>query len=312
MDRLEAMRVFVVAVDSRSFAAAARVLKRSPSAISRAIGLLETHVGAPLFHRTTRSMRLSPAGERYAAACRRILSELEEAELFVADERAAPQGVLSISAPPIAGEVVLAPIVDRFLEAHPGVSVRLQLVDRPVNLIDEGVDLALRVGDLPDSSLVAVKVGAQVRRVVAAAPAYLDRHAAVVTPADLARHRIVAMSNFGVDRWIFPPAPGSAAARVVSFTPRVLVNTVGAALGSAAAGMGVTRLYSYHLADHVRDRRLRIILADAEPPPQPAHLLVQPTRMPAPKVRAFMDWAIPQLRAEFGRLSDEARSLAPG
>jgi DNA-binding transcriptional LysR family regulator len=312
MDRLEAMKVFVTAVDAGSFAAAGRTLKRSASAVSRAIAFLEDHVGAPLFHRTTRSMRLSPAGERYAVTCRRILAELEEAELFVANERAAPKGVLTISAPPIAGEEVLQPIVDAFLRAHPAVSARLQLVDRHVNLVDEGVDLALRVGDLPDSSLVAVRVGGEVRRVIAAAPGYLAQHPPIETPADLAGHRIVAISNFGVDRWVFTPAPGTTSPRVVAFEPWILSNTVRSAVASAVAGMGLVRAYSYHLADHVRAGRLRIVLADAEHPPQPVHLVVQASRMPAPKVRAFLDFAAPRLRAEFGRLAAEARRLMPG
>jgi DNA-binding transcriptional LysR family regulator len=311
MDRLEAMRVFVTAVDAGSFAGAGRALKRSASAVSRAIAFLEDHVGAPLFHRTTRSLRLSPAGERYAVTCRRILAELEEAELFVANERAAPRGVLTLSAPPIAGEAVLQPIVDDFLKAHPEVSARLQLVDRHVNLVDEGVDLALRVGDLPDSSLVAVKVGGEIRRVIAAAPSYLAQHPPIETPADLADHRIVAISNFGVDRWVFTPAPGTTAPRVVTFEPWILSNTVRSAVASAVAGMGLVRAYSYHLADHVRAGRLRIVLADAEHPAQPVHLLVQPSRMPAPKVRAFLDFAAPRLRAEFGRLAAEARRLVP-
>lgn len=311
MDRLEAMRVFVTAVDAGSFAAAGRTLKRSSSAISRAIAFLEDHVGAPLFHRTTRSLRLSPAGERYAVTCRRILAELEEAELFVANERASPKGVLTISAPPIAGEEVLQPIVDDFLKAYPAVSVRLQLVDRHVNLVDEGVDLALRVGDLPDSSLVAVKVGGEVRRVIAASPAFLAQHPPIETPADLAGRDIVAISNFGVDRWVFTPARGSTTARVVTFEPKILTNTVRSAVASAVAGMGLVRAYSYHLADHVRAGRLRIVLADAEHPPQPVHLVVQPSRMPAPKVRVFLDFAAPRLRAEFGRLAAEARRLVP-
>jgi DNA-binding transcriptional LysR family regulator len=312
MDRLGAMKVFVVAVDAGSFAAAGRELRRSPSAISRAIALLEDHVGAELFQRTTRSMRLTAAGERYAVACRRILTELEEAELFVSDARAAPQGVLTISAPPIAGEAVLQPIVDAFLAAHPGVSAHMQLVDRHVNLVDEGVDVAVRVGDLPDSSMVAVKVGGEIRRVVAAAPAYLAQRPPIAAPGDLADHDIVAIVNFGTDRWLFPPAPGSGATRVVTFTPRILVNTVRAAVASAVAGMGVVRLYSYHVAEEVRERRLQIVLADAEYPPQPVHLLVQPSRMPAPKVRAFLDFAAPRLRAEFGRLAAEARRLPMG
>jgi DNA-binding transcriptional LysR family regulator len=308
MDRLDAMKVFVVALDEGSLSGAGRALKRSPAAVSRAIASLEDHLGAPLLHRTTRAMRLTETGERYAIACRRILAELEEAELLAADGPA-PHGVLTISAPPIGGEEILRPVVDRFLEAHPLVSVRLLLLDRHVNLVDEGVDVAMRVGDLPDSSLVAVKVGGDVRRVIAAAPSYLARHPRIEKPADLAQHQIVAMANFGVDRWVFPAAPGSAAPRTVIFTPRIVVNSVRAAVASTVAGMGVTRLYSYHLADQVRDGTLLIVLSDAEHPPLPVHLVAQPGRMPAPKVRAFIDFAVPRLREAFSGLAADARRL---
>jgi len=312
LDRLDAMKVFVIAVDEGSLAAAGRALKRSPAAVSRAVAALEDHVGAPLLHRTTRAMRLSPAGESYVTACRRILADLEEADLQAVGERSAPQGILTISAPPIAGEEMLRPIVDAFLRAHPAVSVRMLFLDRHVSLIEEGVDLALRVGDLPDSSLVAVKVGADIRRVVAAAPRYLAQHPRIAEPGDLAKHQIVAMSNFGLDSWTFPPAAGSAASRTVNFTPRILVNTVRAAVSSAVEGLGVTRLYSYHLADRVRDGELQIVLADAEHPPLPVHLLTQAFRLSAPKVRAFVDFATPRLRAEFSRLAREASRMEAG
>lgn len=303
------MKVFVAALDAGSLAGAGRALKRSPAAVSRAIAFLETHLGAPLLSRTTRTMRLTEAGALYAATCRRVLAELEEAEALAAGGLSTPHGVLTLSAPPISGEEILRPIVDSFLEAHPTVSVRLLLLDRRVSLVDEGVDVALRVGDLPDSSLVAVKVGGEVRRVICAAPAYLATSPPIETPADLARHRIVAMSNFGVDRWIFPAPPGSAAPLTVSFTPRILVNTVRAAVASAVAGLGVTRLYSYHVAPQVRDGALSIVLPEAEHPPQPAHLLVQPARAPAPKVRAFLDFATPRLRAAFADLAADARGM---
>lgn len=306
MDRLDAMKVFVVALDEGSLAGASRVLGRSPAAVSRAIAFLEQHVGGQLLYRTTRGMRLSPAGERYAAACRRILSDLEEAQLHAAGERATPRGVLTLSGPPIAGEDVLRPIVDAFLKAHPMVSVRLQLVDRHVSLIDEGVDIALRVADLPDSSLIAVKVGADVRRIVVASPRYLAENPAIREPGDLARHQIVAMGNFGLDSWTFPPA------RVVGFTPRVVVNTVRAAAASAVEGLGVTRLYSYHVADEVRDGRLKVVLADHEPRPQPVHMVVQPFRITVPKVRAFLDFATPRLKAAFAHMAGEARNMAKG
>ena len=199
MDRIDAMKVFVAALDEGSLAGASRRLRRSPTAVSRALAFLEAHVGVELLHRTTRSLRLSEAGERYAAACRRVLIELEEADMLAAGERSAPRGILTISAPPISGEEVLRPIVDDFLDLYPAVSVRLLLLDRPVNLVDEGVDIALRVGRLPDSSLISVRLGGDVRRVVIASPRYLADHPRIREPADLAKHQIVAFANFGLE-----------------------------------------------------------------------------------------------------------------
>lgn len=309
MDRLDAMKVFIVALDAGSLAGASRALKRSPAAVSRAIALLENQVGVPLLHRTTRSMRLSPAGEHYAAACRRILADLEEAESVAAGERSAARGALTLSAPPIGGEEILQPILGDFLEAYPAVSARILLLDRHVNLTDEGVDLALRVGNLPDSSLVAVKVGSDVRRVIVGAPSYLKRLPPIEKPADLAEHQIIAMANFGLGSWTFPPAPGTAVSRTVPFTPRIEVNSVRAALSSAISGLGLTRLYSYHLGDKVADGALKIVLAQDEPAPQPVHLVVQPARMSTARVRAFLDYAVPRLRARFTQLADEARQM---
>lgn len=199
MDRIEAITVFLTALDEGSLAAAARRLKRSPAAVSRAIAFLETRVGAELLHRTTRSMVLSEAGERYATACRRILAELEEAEALAGGEHAVARGVLSISAPPISGEDVLRPIVDDFLDAYPMVSVRFLLLDRPVNLIEEGIDVAMRIADLPDSSMIATRIGTEVRRVVVGSPDYLSRHPRIAKPSDLAAHEIIAFTNFGID-----------------------------------------------------------------------------------------------------------------
>lgn len=309
MDRIDAMKVFVAALDEGSLAAAGRRLKRSPTAVSRAIASLEAHVGVELLHRTTRSIKLSEAGERYAAACRRVLLELEEADRLAAGERSAPRGMLTISAPPVSGEEVLRPILDDFLDLHPAISVRLLLLDRPVNLIDEGVDIALRIAELPDSSLVSVRLGGDVRRVVVASPRYLAAHPRIREPADLAKHQIVAFTNFGLDSWIFTPAKGSSIPRTVQFTPRFTVNTVRAAAASAVAGRGVTRLYSYHVAEHVKDGRLKIVLADAEHPPLPVHLLAPQGRMAVPKVRAFVDFATPRLCSAYARLAAEAGGL---
>ena len=305
MDRIDAMRVFVSALDTGSLAGAGRRLGRSPAAVSRAIAFLENHVGVQLLHRTTRSIRLSEAGERYAAACRRVLTDLEEADMLAAGERAAPRGLLTLTAPLISGEDVLRPILDAFLDAYPAVSARLLLLDRPVSLVDEGIDAALRIAHLPDSTLVAVRIG-EVRRVVAAAPSYLAQHPRIDEPADLAQHRVVSMTHFGIESWSFPPAPGSTTARTVQFAPRLIVNSVRAAVASAAEGHGVTRLFSYHVAEEVQAGRLKIVLADAEHAPLPVHIITPEGRLSVPKVRAFVDFALPRLKARFARLTPDA------
>lgn len=309
MDRLDAMKVFMTAVEEGSLAGASRVMRRSPAAVSRAIAFLEAHVGVELLHRTTRALRLSEAGQRYAIACKRILTEIEEAELQAAGDRTAPRGVLTISAPPLGGDDLLRPAVDEFLKLYPEISVRLLLLDRPVALVEEGVDIALRVGELADSSLISTRVGGDIRRVVVAAPEYLTASPPIEQPGDLNRHSIVAFTNFGLDSWTFVPASGASVPRTVQFTPRLTVNTVRAALRSAISGVGVTRLYSYHVAEAVAAGQLRIVLADAEHPPLPVHLLTPAGRVSMPKVRAFLSFAAPRLRAAFARLAVEAKEL---
>ncbi len=302
MDRIDAMKVFVTTLDEGSLVGAARKLGRSPAAVSRAIAFLENHVGAALLHRTTRTIRLSEAGERYAAACRRALVDLEEADLVVADEKSAPRGLLSITAPVAIGDLVLRPIVDAFMEAVPTVSVRLYLFDRPVNLIDEGIDVALRIAHLQDSTLTATKVG-EVRRVVVASPAYLAAHPPIAEPPDLAGHQVVAMTHFGLDSWSFPAPPGSSIPRTVAFQPRLLVNTVRSAVTSAAEGRGVTRLFSYHVAPELKAGTLVRVLEADEPPPLPVNLIAPHGRLSVPKVRAFVDFAAPRLAAFFDAIA---------
>lgn len=305
MDRIDAMKVFVATLDEGSLAGAGRRLGKSPAAVSRAIAFLENHVGAELLHRTTRSLKLSEAGQRYAAACRRVLTDLEEADIIAAGERSAPRGLLTITAPVAAGETVLRPIVDAFMNEFPAVTVRLYFLDRPANLIDEGIDLALRIQNLQDSTLVAIRVG-EVRRVVAASPRYLEQHPLIEEPADLAKHQIVAMTHFGLESWSFPPLPGSSVPRTVQFAPRIIINSIRGAVASAVEGRGVTRMFSYHIADELRDGKLRILLADAETPPLPVHLIAPQGRLQVPKVRAFADFATPRLKAHFARLSADA------
>ena len=187
MDRIDAMRVFVAALDEGSLAGAGRRLRKSPTAVSRAIALLESHVGAELLHRTTRTLRLSEAGERYAAACRRILTDLAEADLLAAGEAAAPRGLLTLTGPAFSGRQVLRPIIDDFLDQYPAVRATLLLLDRQVSLVEEGIDIALRIAHLSESSLVAIRVG-QVSRVVCASPGYLKGKPKIMVPADMLQH----------------------------------------------------------------------------------------------------------------------------
>jgi DNA-binding transcriptional LysR family regulator len=309
MDRFEAMKVFVTTVEEGSLAAASRRLKRSPAAVSRAIASLEGRIGTELLHRTTRALKVSEAGDRYVVSCRRVLADLEQADMLAAGDGATPRGLLTVSAPPVSGEEVLRPILDEFLDHYPLVSARLLLQDHAVSLVDEGVDVALRIGRLPDSSLIATRVGANVRRVVVASPAYLAVHPAIREPADLSRHAIIAFSNFGLDSWTFAAEANSPAPRTVRFAPRLIVNSVRAALASAAEGRGLTRLYSYHVAPLVQAGRLQLVLCDAEPPAVPAHLLTPEGRHATPKVRAFLDFAAPRLRTQFASFCAAAHAL---
>ncbi len=188
------MSAFVAAAEEGRLAGAARRLGRSPATITRLVAGLEKRVGTPLLHRTTRVVRLTEAGERYLATCRRVLAELQAADLAAAGERSAPRGLLTVTAPALFGRLYVRPLVDAFLDAHPAVQVHLLLLDRVVDLIEEGVDVAVRIGHLPDSSLMATRVG-QLRRVVCAAPAYLRQHPQPRTPADLKQHQVIGFSS---------------------------------------------------------------------------------------------------------------------
>src|SRR5262249_26084490 len=287
MDRLDAMKVFAVAVDEGSLAAAGRKLGRSPAAVSRAVAFLEERAGSKLLYRTTRSIKLSEEGERYVASCRRVLAEVEEADIVISGEPAVPRGTLSLTAGILTGEMVILPIVEAFLDAYPTVSVRLLLVDRPVNLSDEGIDVALRMGNLADSSMVATRIG-DVRRVVVAAPSYFRNHSRIEEPSDLAKHQIIAMAHIP-GSWTFPPSSGSSGPRTVQFAPRLVLNSARAVLASVLRGRGVARMFSHNIAEHVRLGELEIVLANHEDPPFPVHLLSPHGRLSVPRVRAFVD-----------------------
>ncbi|EIL90910.1 LysR family transcriptional regulator [Rhodanobacter sp. 115] len=305
MDRIDAMKVFVAALDEGSLAGASRRTGRSAAAVSRAIAFLEAHVGVPLLYRTTRSIKLSEAGERYAVACRKVLMELEEADRQAAGERSVPRGTLTISATVFSGVEILRPVVDAFMDEYPTVNVRLHLLERAVNLVEEGMDLALRIAHLADSTLIAHHIG-EVRRVVVASPRYLATHPQIAEPADLGKQQIIAMTHMGLDSWSFPPLEGSPVSRSVSFTPRLVVNNVRAVIESVVEGHGVARLLSYHVAPEIRQGRVQVLLVDDEPPPLPVHIVSPYGRLSVPKVRAFVDFALPRLRSRFIALAKDA------
>jgi DNA-binding transcriptional LysR family regulator len=293
MDRFHLMRTLVTVVDEQGFAGAARRLGISAPAVTRAIAELEQRLGVRLLTRTTRTMRVTDAGERYVEDCRRILGEVEEADASAGGVHRAPRGRLTITAPAMFGGMHVTPVVIEYLRRHPETSVACWFVDRIVNLVDEGVDVAVRIGDLPDSSAHAIRVGA-VRRVVCAAPAYLRRHGTPRAPADLSGHAIIVNRLSGTSEWKLGRGSQSKALRLA---PRLMTTTNEAAIEAALAGFGITRVLSYQVAEHVRRRRLQLLLEDSEPEAWPVHIVHREGRRPAQKVRAFIDLAVERLRA---------------
>jgi DNA-binding transcriptional LysR family regulator len=297
MDRTEEWRAFVTVAGRRSFVGAARALRRSPQAITRAIAALEGRLGARLLNRTTRSVSVTGEGERYLERGRRLLAELDALESPPAT-RAPLAGRLAITAPVLFGQLHIAPIVCDFLARHPALEARLLLVDRVVSLVEEGIDLAIRIGPLPDSSLRARLVG-QVRWVVCASPAYLARAGAPRAPEALARHTCItfdAGSPFA-DNWSFPRA--GRGERRVALRPRLVVNTAQAGIDAAIAGLGIVRVLSYQVERPVREKTLRLVLEAFAPPPVPIHLL-QPAGVPNRLAAAFADFAAAALRVRLG------------
>jgi DNA-binding transcriptional LysR family regulator len=295
MDRIDAMTAFVTTVDTGGFSAAARKLGRSAASITRAVAFLEERTGSALLRRTTRTVKLTEAGERYHAACKRILSDLESAEQSAASERVGPRGVLAVTAPVSFGRLHVRPVLDAFLAVNREARARLLLLDRVVNLIDEGVDVAVRIAHLPDSSLIAVKVG-EVSRVVCASPEYLARKTRPRSPADLGGHDCISVSE-GTESggWTF--ASPSQGKRVhVKLEPRLIVNGVDAAIDSAIDGHGVARVLSYQIERPLGEGRLVRVLARFEPEPLPVHVVYPAASAASAKVRAFVDAAVPALR----------------
>jgi DNA-binding transcriptional LysR family regulator len=286
VDRLDAMAAFVAVAELRSFTGAARRLGVSPPVVSRLIAALEKRLAIRLLQRTTRSVRLTDGGTRYLERARRILADVAEAEGAAQSEHTEPTGRLTLTASNLFGRLHVTPVLSRFRQRHPKVVAELILSDRNLNLVDEGIDLAVRIGPLGDSDLVARRVGAT-RRVVVAAPAYLARHRRLRAPADVAAHQVVQFTGLTPrPEWRFS---GAASDRPVPFTPAFVTNSIDAAIHETERGRGLAMLLAYQVAPALRRGLLRVVLAKFEPPPLPIHLAYPSKRLLSPKVRAFVD-----------------------
>jgi len=295
MDRFHSIQVFVKVADCGGFAAAARELAISPPTVSRAVAMLEDRLGTRLFVRTTRSVRLTESGERFLHDGRRILLELEEAEETAAGTHAAPRGELRITAPVLFGRIFVTPILGEFLDRYPLLEAQTLFVDRVVNLMDEGLDVAIRIGDLPDSSLTAVRVG-QIRRVVCASPEYINKNGLPQHPNDLSGHRLIqSLAMESAREWMFLENGKRIS---IPLKPRLRMNTNDAVIDLVVRGWGLSRLLSYQIAPDLAGGRLQIVLGAFELPPMPIHLLHQEGRMVSAKVRAFVDFMADRLRAD--------------
>lgn len=295
MDRFHLIKVFVAVVDTNGFAGAARKLNMSPPAVTRAINELEAHLGLRLLTRTTRTVRVTDAGERYVQDCKRILAEMLEADESVSGMHSSPKGRLTITAPVLFGGTYVTPVVTEYLTRYPDVSASCLFLDRIVNLLDEGVDVAVRIGELPDSTMQAIRVG-QVRRVICASPGYLATHGIPTSPDDLHAHTIVSASSV-------TPNPDwklveRGVPRNIRLQARMVTTTNDSAIVAAIGGFGLTRLLSYQVTKHLRSGKLKTVLPDFEPAALPVHVVHREGRQVPQRVRAFLDLAIERLRQD--------------
>jgi DNA-binding transcriptional LysR family regulator len=297
MDRFDAMAAFVAVADLQGFAPAARKLGLSPSGVTRLIAGLEDHVGARLLQRTTRSVTLTDIGARYLERARRILADVEEAEISASAERSRPSGRLVVSAPVGFGRLHVTPLMSAYLKRYPDVSGELRLSDMLVNLVEDGIDCAIRIGRLADSSLVARQFG-EMRRIVVASPAYLKRRGVPKAPAEIAAHAII---QFGAPAtspdWRFVENGGEVRLAVA---PRFACNVADAAIWHAEQGGGLTCVLAYQAAAAIKAGRLKIVLAEFELPPLPIHIVYPTSRLLSAKVRTFIDLAAETCDWQFG------------
>ena len=291
MDRFHLMSVYVAVAEEEGFAAAARRLRMSPPAVTRAIAALEEQLGVKLLNRTTRFVRATEAGQRYLDDARRILGEVDAADEAAAGINAEPRGHLSITAPVLFGRMFVTPGIVDYLNSYPGTEVSAVFLDRIVNMLEEGIDVGIRIGELPDSSLRALRVGS-VRLVLCASPEYLQAHALPQKPEDLLDHSLIVSSagSNAID-WRF----NSLNLRI---KPRLTVTTNDAAIEAASRSLGITRLISYQVAPQLTSGGLKIVLVNHEPPPLPIHIVHREGRYASARIRAFVDLMARRLRAD--------------
>jgi DNA-binding transcriptional LysR family regulator len=294
MDRLGAMAILVASVEQGSLSAAGRKLGVPLPTVSRKVSELEAHLKTRLLVRSTRKLALTEAGITYVAACKRILEDIGEAESQASGEYTVPRGELTLTAPIVFGRLHVLPVVNDFIARFGEINVRMTLSDRNINLVDDQIDMAVRIGDLPDSSLLATRVGT-IRRIVCGSPEYFSAHGTPKTPDDLNDHQCVTFSAMaGGISWAFK-SPGR---RVKLMTPlcRLNINTAETAIDSVIAGVGVTNVLSYQVASAVSERKLQIVLKDFEPPPIPVHLVHAHQQLLPLKMRRFLEFAGPRIR----------------
>ncbi|PRD49924.1 LysR family transcriptional regulator [Phyllobacterium myrsinacearum] len=294
MDRLEAMSIFVAVVEAGSLAGAARKLGLSPASVTRAVTQLETTAGERLLERTTRRFAITEAGERHVSTYRLMLEELAHLETRTQDMDIS--GSVVITAPELFGRMKVMPVIESFLTTHPRIQVRVLLLNRLVDLVGEGVDIAVRLADLPDSSMRAIRIG-EVRRLTCAAPSYLTERTVPTRPTDLANHWCIGLNEAGAQElWPYRESASAHRVRSVRVSCRIALNSAGAAIDAAERGMGIVRPLSYQVERQIAEGTLIALLPEYEPDPIPVHLVFQPRRFEGGALRAFIDFAVPILR----------------
>ena len=298
MDKLRAMQSFARIVERGSLTAAAESLRVSLPSVVRTLAALESGLGVRLLNRTTRRMALTNEGREYYECCKRVLAEVEQGEATLTARQGTPRGPLRITASVMLGQMHVAPVLNAFAAWHPTVNAELLLLDQPLDLVAEGIDVAVRIGRLPDSALIAIPVGAT-RRMLCASPAYLERAGTPRSPEELAAHRCVASSGPGrAFQWQL--GAGKQATQV-KVRPAFSSNQIAAAIDAAVSGLGIGQFLDYQVQALVASGRLKRILVDFEPPAQPINVVHPHARLPSPNVRAFIDWGVPRLRSRLNR-----------